>query len=437
VESDKLTPAEIAEYYALHLSRNLRPDRKGQVLVRCPLHDDHNPSLSVSLGTGLWHCHAGCGGGDIFHFEMKRSKSTFPESKRRVFEAVGRRVENQGAMQAIATYSYQSENGEELFQVRRYQDPGGRKTFRQFRPDGSGGYIPNVRNVRRVLYRLPEVLDASQVLVVEGEKDCDTARSLAFIATTNPGGAGKWRAQYSHTLRDKQVVVIAHADELGKRHARYVARSLVETGATVKLVEALPGAKDMTEWVERGGAREKLLELVSALPELSRADIAAWRTETKGQPADLADRRRRRTRYPFPDELWFRVPLKLVDDGWARQLENAEFKRYITFLRLSNFRYGALRIRVDLKELEKRDGVSPRRAWYIHRRLEERGFIRVEKTRPFTYVLVEPAGMRLLTTSQSDIDLLFAFNSPDLYSDRENPLRERSGSPASHRFSAT
>jgi 5S rRNA maturation endonuclease (ribonuclease M5) len=239
-----------------------------------------------------------------------------------------------------------------------------------------------------VLYRLPEVLRASEVLVVEGERDCDTARSLGFIATTNPGGAGKWRAQYSHTLRDKRIVVIADADEPGKPHARHVARSLVETGARVKLVEALPAAKDLTEWVERGGTGQKLLELVSPLRELSRADVAAWSTERK--PTDLADQRRKRTRNPFPDELWFPVPVKLIDDGWARELRNAEFRRYITFLRLSNLRYGALRIKVGLEKLEGIDGVSPRSAWGVHRRLEERGFIRVEKTRPSTYLLLEP-----------------------------------------------
>jgi len=390
VESNELTPAEIARYYAVRLGRNLDSNGKRQILVLCPFHQDRNPSLSINLETGQWYCHAGCGKGYVFEFEMKLSESPFPESKRRVFEAIGRRVENQGTMQQLETYSYQSESGAELFQVRRYVGADGRKSFPQFRPDGRGGYIPGVRGVRRVLYRLPDVIAASEVLVVEGEKDCETARNLGFTSTTNPGGAGKWRAQYSHTLRDKRVVVVADADEAGQRHARHVARSLVEAGSTVKLVGALPGAKDLTDWVERGGTGQKLLELVSPLPELSRADIAAWSTERESQPTDLADQRRKRTRCPFPDEWWFRVPLKLIDDGWARELGYAEYKRYITFHRLSNFQYGALRIKVGLEELEKRDGVSPRRAWYVHRRLEERGFIRVEKTRPFTYVLIEP-----------------------------------------------
>jgi len=404
VESNELTAAEIARYYAVRLGRNLDSNGKRQTLVLCPFHQDRNPSLSINLETGQWYCQAGCGKGYVFEFEMKQSGSTFPESRRRVFEAIGRPAEKQGTMQQVETYSYQSESREELFQVRRYVGADGRKSFPQFRPDGRGGYIPGVRGVRRVLYRLPEVIAASEVLLVEGEKDCETARRLQFIATTNPGGAGKWQPCYSAMLRGKQVVVIADADEPGKRHARHVARTLVEAGETVKLVETLPGAKDLSEWVERGGTKEMLVELVSNLPELTRADVTAWSTERESQPTDLADQRRKTTRNPFPDELWFRVPVKLIDDGWARELGNAEFRRYITFLRLSNFRYGALRIKVGLEGLERSDGVSPRSAWGVHRRLAERGFIRVDKTRPFTYVLMEPICWRKLESRDATPD---------------------------------
>ncbi|MGQ0849829.1 MAG: hypothetical protein ACT4OP_12095 [Actinomycetota bacterium] len=45
--------------------------------------------------------------------------------------------------------------------------------------------------MRRVLYRLPEVLAVSGTIYVgEGEKDADRLASLGLIATTNPMGAG-------------------------------------------------------------------------------------------------------------------------------------------------------------------------------------------------------------------------------------------------------
>jgi 5S rRNA maturation endonuclease (ribonuclease M5) len=82
------------------------------------------------------------------------------------------------------------------------------------------------KSCNTVLYRLPDVLKASSVLVCEGEKDCETAREIGLLATCNVGGAGKWRDEYSESLRGKRVFLVADADEPGRRHAQQVAKSL-------------------------------------------------------------------------------------------------------------------------------------------------------------------------------------------------------------------
>ena len=43
----------------------------------CPFHDDHNPSLSWQLDTGLWTCFAGCGSGNTYQFAVRLN---FPNS---------------------------------------------------------------------------------------------------------------------------------------------------------------------------------------------------------------------------------------------------------------------------------------------------------------------------------------------------------------------
>ena len=95
-------------------------------------------------------------------------------------------------------------------------------------------------------------------------------------------------------------------------------------------------------------------------------------------------------RNPFPDEYFFAVPLRLLDGGIVRMMSGSEFKRYMTLLRKSNYRYGSHRIQCSLEELEKLDGVSVRRAWCVNRKLQERGLVQVEKTKPTTYILVLP-----------------------------------------------
>lgn len=93
--------------------------------------------------------------------------------------------------QIVAIHDYTDEVGELLFQVVRYTPKG----FRQRRPDGNGGWIWSLKGARRVLYRLPEVIDAiaskQTIFITEGEKATDALAKLGLRATCSPGGAEK------------------------------------------------------------------------------------------------------------------------------------------------------------------------------------------------------------------------------------------------------
>ena len=102
----------------------------------------------------------------------------------------------------IATYDYVDETGNLLFQVCRKSD----KTFPQRRPDGNGGWEWTTTGVRKVVYRMPEVIEAMAhartIMFAEGEKDCNNLWTIGLPATCNPGGASepgknpKWRSDY-------------------------------------------------------------------------------------------------------------------------------------------------------------------------------------------------------------------------------------------------
>jgi hypothetical protein len=87
-----------------------------------------------------------------------------------------------------------------------------------------------MNGVERVLFQLPEVMRADVVLIAEGEKDAlrlmeavkhlpNKGGTLAYAATTNSGGAGKWQSTYSPYLAGKTVFVFADNDEAGRKHA--------------------------------------------------------------------------------------------------------------------------------------------------------------------------------------------------------------------------
>ena len=246
--------------------KGLRKSRVGW-MARCPAHDDRKASLSISVDEKatkiLVYCHAGCRTEAV----CRRLGITLND----LFLHHTRRADGAKKIQKklVATYDYRDESGVLLFQVCRF-DP---KGFSQRRPNGHDRWVNNLDGTRRVLYRLPEVLDAALVLVVEGEKDAETARDLGIVATCNPCGASKWRLEYSDALAGKEVIVIPDADEPGRKHAEQVLASLVGKAKSLKLVELKEG-KDLSDWVEHGGSREQLLRLIADAPRWEPPDGA-------------------------------------------------------------------------------------------------------------------------------------------------------------------
>lgn len=226
----------------------------------CPAHDDKNPSLSVKEGDDrriLFHCHAGCDPASVAGALGLTLSDLFVESK------------INGNRRAIeATYEYRDESGNLLFQAIRYAPKG----FSQRRPDGTGGWIGNLEGVRRMLYRLPELLAASAdetIYLVEGEKDVDRLRAGGLVATCNPMGAGKWRDEYVKFLRGRRVVIIPDNDQPGRDHAQAEAKSLRGVAASVKYLalSRLPDHGDVSDWLAMGGTVETLQAMAAAAPE--------------------------------------------------------------------------------------------------------------------------------------------------------------------------
>lgn len=221
--------------------------------ARCPAHEDTTPSLSISERNGkiLLFCHAGC--------RVKEICAALKIEERDLFNDNPQCASTKSApgIRIVAEYDYVDESGTLRYQVVRLAP----KAFRQRRPDRNGDWIWNLTGVHQVLYRLPEVLRENTVWVCEGEKDAETARKLGLNSTCNSGGAGKWRDEYAASLCGKElVVVISDADGPGRKHAQQVAQSLCGRVKSLKVIE-LPGAKDLSEWVERGGTRGELLKL--------------------------------------------------------------------------------------------------------------------------------------------------------------------------------
>lgn len=232
-----------------------RTTRRGEwTECACPAHDDKRASFGVKQGEqgAVVKCQAGCTSEAIVEALGIKLTDLFDKDDRERTRAA-----------IVARYPYRDEAGLLLYEAVRMVP----KDFRQRRPDGNG-WSWSLGDVRRVLYRLPELLASKDlVFVVEGEKDVETLVTMGLVATTNAGGAGKWRDEYSATLRGRRVIVLPDNDEPGRKHAQQVAASL-EGVAAVRIV-ALPGLPpkgDVSDWVAAGGTRDHLMAILRQKP---------------------------------------------------------------------------------------------------------------------------------------------------------------------------
>jgi hypothetical protein len=206
---------------------------------QCPAHDDRTPSLSLSTETAgkvLLKCHAGCETSAVLSalgLEWGDLFSSRPTDQTPWIDRL------------VQVYEYTDEEGQILYGNARLYP----KDFRSVRPDGRGGWISGLKGVeRRVLYRLPEVIEAvaedRPIWLTEGEKDADTLRSLGQTATTHAGGVNSWKP-HSHQLRSPlagaTVNVWRDADKPGVRWSHDVVRDLREVGANFRVIEATKG----------------------------------------------------------------------------------------------------------------------------------------------------------------------------------------------------
>jgi len=228
-------------------------------VAQCPAHEDGRPSLSVSMGDKgvVFKCHAGCEKDDILAALDLTWGDVFKKDGEDRRRSGGRDdwmpcqgfkdtpAEDRCPGHKAAEYRYTDEAGKLLFAACRCsrKKDGCKRPFAQWQPDGKAphGKRWDLRDVRRVMYRLPEVLaavkDGRRIWITEGEKDADLLASMGEVATSSPMGAGSWLKEYAKYFRDAaEVIIVVDCDDPGLKHAEQVFRDVSKFATKVKVV---------------------------------------------------------------------------------------------------------------------------------------------------------------------------------------------------------
>ena len=203
-------------------------------------------SLEVVLAgekAGLWTDRATGDGGDIFSliagFQRIDAQANFPRLLDASAELIGRAhalpkrkskkelpLDELGP--ATAKWDYLDAAGRLVAVVYRYDPPGGRKEFRPWDAKRRKMAPPDPRP----LYNQPGLLQATQVVLVEGEKCAQGLIDAGIVATTAMHGAN---APVDKTdwspLAAKAVLIWPDRDKPGWDYATHAAQAILSAGA--------------------------------------------------------------------------------------------------------------------------------------------------------------------------------------------------------------
>ncbi|NUQ57732.1 MAG: hypothetical protein HUT38_04605, partial [Candidatus Paceibacter sp.] len=167
---------------------SLKLNGNPEALGLCPFHNDHHPSLSVNLETGLFRCFSCNAKGDVFTFYQKYKDCDFPTALHEIGKMAGA-GESDTKPKVIATFQYAGGTGNLLY-VKKRIEPGrsGRSKEFVFKHLEGDKWVVG-RGCDPVLYRLPDLIKSKHCFVVEGEKKVDFLNSWGLVATCLDSGA--------------------------------------------------------------------------------------------------------------------------------------------------------------------------------------------------------------------------------------------------------
>lgn len=282
------------------------PRDDGECDLYCPLHDDGKRSASINLDSGVWYCHAGCGGGRISDL-LSRRGDWIPARNGARGRSSARRAAA-GPPEAVTDDDVSDWATALLEDVVRFEDlrsarglhtdtiinrrigwdaerkvytipvfdrKGKLVSLRRYdlRPREGRRKMWGVRGMNSPALYPIDALAADEIVVCEGELDALITEQFGFPTITRTGSAGTWRPEWSEMFSGKKVFLAGDADVPGQEGNLKVAHALARYADEIRIVR-LPypvtekHGKDLTDWwLEHDGETSAFRRMLDDSPE--------------------------------------------------------------------------------------------------------------------------------------------------------------------------
>ena len=294
----------------------------GNLVGRCPFHDDKKNSFSADLKTGQWHCFSEDRGGNFISFWAELKGVDTKEAYKQILEKYGK-LSEPGPKKKPAKPSHKSytlseytfnkhlpedflkdtcglsnakdKDGSQYLKMPYFNEENTTPIFRKRYGDkefrwsfGSSGKL--------ILYgdwRLPQVRKAGWAVLVEGESDTQTLWYLKVPALGVPG-ASNFNARMVPKLQDLKLYIHQEPDQGGQTFLAKICRILREEefiGEVYTWSCRQYGVKDPSELYLKEGAEKAAEKVQKAIGRAQRLDLDdlsdAIPEAIKGAPMNL------------------------------------------------------------------------------------------------------------------------------------------------------
>ena len=293
----------------------------GNLVGRCPFHDDQKNSFSVNLKTGQWYCFSEDRGGNFIDFWAELNGVDTKEAYKQILEKYGKLEEPKQDKKpkqkyknySLAEYTFtkhlpedflkdtcgittaKDKDGSQYLKMPYFNEENTTPIFRKRYGDkefrwswGSSGKL--------ILYgdwRLPELRKTGWAVLVEGESDTQTLWYLKVPALGVPG-ASNFNARMVPKLQDLKLYIHQEPDQGGQTFLAKICRILQESefvGEVYTWSCKQYGVKDPSELYLKEGAEkatEKIQKAIKRAQKIDLDDISSAIPEAiKGAPVNL------------------------------------------------------------------------------------------------------------------------------------------------------
>lgn len=292
----------------------------GNLVGRCPFHDDKKDSFSADLKTGQWHCFSEDRGGNFVSFWAELHDVDTKEAYKQILGKYGKLAEQdpkknkpKNKSYTLAEYAFnkhlpesflkdacgistaKDKDGTQYLKMPYFNEENTTPIFRKRYGDkefrwswGSSGKL--------ILYgdwKLPEFRENGWAILVEGESDTQTLWHLKISALGVPGAAN-FNARMVPKLQDLKLYIHQEPDQGDQAFLAKICRILKEEGFIGEVYTwscKQFGVKDPSELYLRNGAEKAAAKVTKAIKNAQKLDLDdladAIPEAIKGAPANL------------------------------------------------------------------------------------------------------------------------------------------------------